>query len=202
MKVLKIRNAVFFILLFVSCRKDDNFPFEWVKFGNSITFNYVAQNDSEDNALILSVGYNTGSEQLRLRYNYPIWSIIPSYKIAGEDYNVVRKIDGLHKRFPVSCGYGPIFPSYLDSLRVPAITFIGDIYPEYYCGKNLFTRHYVIETKKEIEVPMGTFSTTVLQDSIFLRKEYWDEKNGLILIEKLDETGTVTGRYEAASRNF
>lgn len=203
MKVMKIRYAVFIILLFVSCRKDDNLPFQWVKFGNRITYNFVGPNDSEDNVLILSVGYKEGSEQLRLRYTYPVWGNPPSSKRAGEDYNVVRKIDGLHKRVSGSCGFGgAIFPSDSDALRVPAITFEGDTYPEYFCGKSLITRHYLIETKKEIIVPMGTFSTTVLQDSVKLRKEYWDKNNGLILIEMYDSVRNVTGRYEAASRNF
>lgn len=201
---MKIRYAALFILLFLSsCRKDDGLPFQWVKFGNSITYNYIAPDDSEDNALILSVGYKEGSEQLRLRYTYPIRDNVPAHKRAGDDYNVVRKIDGLHKRVPGSCGFGgAIFPSDSDALRVPAITLNGDTYLEYYCAKRLINRHYLIETKKEIVVPMGTFSTTVLQDSVFLRKEYWDQKNGLILIEILDSAGIVSGRFEAASRNF
>ncbi len=200
---MKIRNAVFIILLFVSCRQDDDLPFQWVKFGNRITYNYVAQNNSEDNVLILSVGYKDGSEQLRLRYTYPIWDSTSTYKSAGEDYNVVRKIDGLHKRVSSNCGFGgAIFPGNSDALRAPAITFVGDTYPEYYCAKSLINRHFLIETKKEINVPLGTFSTTVLQDSVFLRKEYWDQKNGLMMIEMLDSTGIVTSRYEAASRNF
>ncbi|MBK7428609.1 MAG: hypothetical protein IPI60_17140 [Saprospiraceae bacterium] len=198
---MKIRYAIFLIILFVSCRKDQFYPFPWVRGGNTITYNFISGPYSEKAALIFEVGVYEYTDLLQFQYTYPLWSNLPVGGWAGENYNIVRKSRGIHKRFSADCGFGPIFSTQLDSLRVPSKPFIGDSFPEYRCGDRISNIHNVIEIK-EVSVPLGTFFTFVMQDSLYGKKEYWDEKNGLIMIVNFDKNGNETGRFEAASRNF
>ncbi len=201
---MKIRYAIFIIILLVSCRKEETIilPFDWVVKGNSITYNFISDTEFVEAALILNVGRNDLTDQFQIDFSYPLWGEIPSSKNVGEDYRVVRKSDGLNGQATQSCVYGGMIPSFFDFIRVPVDPILNDTLVTYLCTDVVSNYLIVREIDKEINVPLGTFSTLVLHDFIGKRKEFWDEKNGLILIEKLDENENVTGRYEAASRNF
>lgn len=201
---MKLRYFSFVFIAFVSCKKEESLslPFEWVENGNAITYNYTSATEFVESALILNVERNDLTGQFLMNFSYPKWDGIPSNKNVGEDYKVVRKSDGLNGQATQSCVYGGMIPSFFNFLRVPLHPQLNDTLTTYLCTDVVSNYIIVMEIDKEVSVPLGTFSTLVLQDFIGRRKEYWHEKNGLILIEKLDETGMVTGRYEAVSRNF
>ncbi len=201
---MKLRYVLFIFIAFVSCKKEDPelLPFAWVEKGHTITYNYKSDTEFVESALILNVGRNDLTAQFLMEFSYPKWNAIPSNKNVGNDYSVVRKSDGLNGQATQSCVYGGMIPSFFDFIRVPLDPILNDTLITYLCTDVVSNYFIVREIGKEINVPLGIFSTLVLHDFIGRKKEYWDEKNGLILIEKLDETGNVTGRFEAASVNF
>ncbi|MBI3502291.1 MAG: hypothetical protein HY063_10905 [Bacteroidetes bacterium] len=187
------------------CSKDkglppDTLPFAWVKKDNQATYKYISSTDTTLNALTLSVIINPGNTNLRFKFSYPQWTSIPFSKSVGDDYNVYRERDGLNTSAYTSCGWVSL--TTFQFMRAPLTPKLNDFYPDYLCEEKIYSAYNVLETNKTINVPLGTFTTYVLQDTLTLRKEYWDEKNGIIKFELFDTTGTLSGQYQLTSKNY
>src|SRR5687768_2166193 len=107
---------LFILILISGCAKKkeltkDALPFKWVEEGNKITYDYFSSTDTTGNALQLFVIINPGNNNLRFKYDYPQWSMIPGSKLVGEDFNVYRKKNGLYTSAYTDCSWGAGFGS-------------------------------------------------------------------------------------------
>lgn len=201
-----MKNTIFivtFLVLFSGCIKDilnNNMPFAWVEEDNQLKYNFISDSDTIINALTLSVITNPGNSNLRFKFEYPQWASISREHNVGSDYNVFRKKDGLYTSAYTTCSFAA-WTSF-EFIRAPVNPSAGEMYPDYYCGDNISTSYNVLETNKSVNVPLGVFTTYVLQDTSFLKKEYWNEKIGIIRFDLLDTNGILTGHYELNSINF
>lgn len=200
-----IRSLTVILFLFVGCIKDNEptpeiLPFTWVKKDNKLNYTYYSPYETTINALTLTVITNPGNENLRFDFSYPKWNIVTFDKYVGSGYNVYVKKDGLFTSSSYGCGVISLSSFYF--IRAPLIPKINDYYPDYYCKDRIYKAHKVIEVNKSINVPLGSFKTFVMYDTLDLRKEYWDEKNGLIKFEIFDTSGALLGRFELTSKNY
>lgn len=189
-----------------ACKKDkieqDTLPFAWIKIDNKLTYNYYSSTDTTLNALTLTIIINPGNTNLRFQFSYPQWSFIPNSKWVGNDYNVFRKPDGLYTSTYVGCGMGSGFGPRMYFIRAPLSPITDLYYPDYLCKDEIYTAYKVEYINKSINVPLGNFETYVLQDTMTMTKEYWNEKTGIIMFELFDTTGMLTGQYKLASKNY
>ncbi len=197
---------ILFLILTISCTKEKDIaseilPFKWVKLDNKLVYDYYSPQDTVVNALNLTVIINPGNNNLRFKFDYPQWNPIAGSKWVGDDYNVFRRTEGITTRKYIDCGMAG-FGSSFEFTRAPAQTQPGVFYTDYLCRDKPYTAYKVMTIDETVSVPAGTFKTYVLQDTLTLRKEYWDEENGIIKFVLHSETGEVSGEYRLASRNF
>lgn len=180
----------------------DALPFAWVKAGHKLTYTYYSPTDTTLNALTLTVIENPDSENLGFQFSYPQWTSISSAKWIGDNYNVYRKFNGLYKGTASDCGFMNAFSAAYYFMRAPLAPVLDTYYPDYLCKGKIFTAYKVVDINKTITVPAGSFNTFVLQDTATLKKEYWNEKNGIIMFDLFDTAGVLTGQYKLTSKNY
>jgi hypothetical protein len=202
-----MKKGIFLIscLAFLSgCSKDKSttevLPFQWVKPENKLTYNYYSPIDTTLGALKLTFTGFPNNSNIEFKFDFPEWSWIPGSKLVGESFNAARRSDGLHKFAASTCGFFSL--GAFDYLGIPAHAVTGEYYPYYLCKDVLYTSFKVLETNKTITTSLGGFNTFVLQDTASLRKEYWDEKSGIVKFELFDSSGVFSGSYELVSKNY
>lgn len=196
--------------------EDEPLPFQWVRLGNRMVFDFhpvadtlsgpggIVYGDTEG-ALIITLEAGE-REVVVFRESFPRWAgdgginglVLPRMRLR--DLVVSRAEDGLRCAVSLTCGGIPLPLPLLEFVRVPPNPEAGDEYPQYRCQDSVETTLRVEQVDYAVEVPAGRFSTFVLAGDG--GREYWSEREGLVRIEVLEEDGGVLGYYELASKNF
>ena len=202
-------------------------PFSWMEPG--ARFVYAYRNAGEpfvdpvfdhaypdaDSAYVLWIT-ETDYADTKFDRDYPTWG--DTYGIHHIDSQVgvilsefyqtwpspQRAREGIILKYPASCRGSDSFLDarrYTSAVRVPARPKRGERYRLHECGDAVEATYEVVEVRREITVPAGTFEVFVLESEERRQREYWSEREGLIRLEKLHADGSLLGTYELSSKS-
>lgn len=157
--------------------------FKWVKEGNTLTFDYLKDGQRTPNFRGLRLEKNSSNNLVFREFAPNEQGFFAGYISLFE--NVVVTSEGLTTTRCSSCEAHPCFAS-KRYLKVPIAPYLGQELPVYACANKILFYEQVIAIDSSINVPFGTFKTTVIFNPDFNVLLFWNEENGLIRFDGLD----------------
>jgi len=178
--------------------------FDWVKKGNTLTYNLRSTEYRVDKYSLLKIEESSGindnmvfrEETLPQKNDVPYFG--PLLSVFSDVY---RLDDGLHTATCSSCVSNPCI-SIQHYLKVPAKSGNIESIPEYSCAEKIYGYDVILRTDSIIEVPFGIFRTLVIHDTIKRNVKFWNEEAGLIRVDNYNRLQGDTLILELVETNY
>lgn len=183
--------------------EESNSYFNWVEVGNQLTYNLRFGDIKIQNYRKIEITESTGRESKFFQEVSTEIADDPfgSVNLSGIFHHVYRLNDGLHTTRCFSCGINPCL-SVKNHLKIPSVPSKGQRINDFRCGDEVFSTDIIISVDSTIIVPLGSFKTFVIKDTLNRNIKFWNEKIGLIRVDNYNELFSDTVILELSSKNY
>ena len=184
--------------------EETNTNFRWVSKGNKLTYDLNMGGSKIPDYRVLEIVEDPGlGEKMILNESISDIANDPNgtQLLLGLFSHVYRLNDGLHTSACFECDVNPCL-SAKHYLKVPAKPINGQSIPTYLCADNILTHDIVVSIDSSISVPLGSFKTFVINDTLNRSIKFWNEEVGLIRVDNYSEGFASVVTLELSKKNY